>query len=87
MFEWGTQSTLAGELLISRDDLDSARRRVASARQSAPDGGLSGWVGPAGWAYRRALALLDHDLDAAMDLLRSASDLTAAALYQLGHGD
>lgn len=87
MFEPGTRPVVAAELRTSRDDLDFARRRVASAARSAPDGNSSGWAGPAGWAYRRALALLERDLDAAAELLRSASDLTSAALYQLGHGD
>jgi hypothetical protein len=87
MFELGTQSALAADLRASRDELDFARRRVASACQLAPDGRSSGWVGPAGWAYRRALALVQRDLGAAAELLRSASDLTSAALYQLGQGD
>jgi hypothetical protein len=87
MFELGSQSVIAAELRTSRDELDLARRRVSSASQSAPDGNSTGWVGPAGWAYQHALALLDRDLDAAADLLRAASDLTSAALYQLGHGD
>jgi hypothetical protein len=85
MFELATQTVVAAELRESRAELDFARHRVAA--QSAPDGGSSGWVGPAGWAYRRALALLSRDLDAAVELLRSASELTSAALYQLGHDD
>ena len=87
MFELEAQSAIVAELRASRDELDSARHRVTSARQSAPDGNSSGWNGPAGWAYRRVLTLLDRDLDGAAELLRSASDLTSAALYQLGHGD
>jgi hypothetical protein len=87
MYELGMQSVVAAELRESRDELDFALRRVACAEQSAPDGNSSGWVGPAGWAYRRALALLDRDLHAAAELLRSASDLTSAALWQLGHDD
>jgi hypothetical protein len=87
MFELGSQAVIAAQLRASRDDVDLARRRVSGARHSAPDGNSSGWVGPAGWAYRRALELLDRDLDAAADLLRAASDLTSTALFQLGHGD
>jgi hypothetical protein len=87
MFELGSQSVIAAELRASRDEVDLARRRVSGERHSAPDGNSSGWVGPAGWAYRHALALLERDLDAAADLLRAASDLTSTALYQLGHGD
>jgi hypothetical protein len=87
MFELGTQSVIADELRASRDELDLARRRVTGARRTAPAGNSSGWVGPAAWAYRRSLALLDRDLDASADLLRAASDLTSAALFQLGHGD
>jgi hypothetical protein len=94
MVDLGSLSAVAA-LRESLDELDFARRRVASAAQtgpisaaqSAPFGGASGWVGPAGWAYRRALTLLGRDLDAVEELLRSASDLTSAALYQLGHGD
>ncbi|HEX4400293.1 MAG TPA: hypothetical protein VHZ98_03105 [Galbitalea sp.] len=87
MFELGSASVIAAALRASRDELDLARRRVTGARHSAPDGYSSGWLGPAGWAYGHALALLDRDLDAAADLLRAASDLTSTALYQLGHGD
>jgi hypothetical protein len=87
MFELGTGPALAVKLRESRDELDFARHRVTGAVQIAPHREPSGWNGPAGWAYQRSLALLNRDLDAAVALLRSASDLTSAAIYELGQSD
>ena len=87
MFETGTSVGLAAGLRESRDELDLARRRVTGAAHAVPSGHSSGWLGPAGWAYRQSVALLDREVQEAAELLRSASDLTSAALYELGHSD
>jgi hypothetical protein len=82
-----TASVIVAELRESKDELDFARHRVTSAAQLAPTRNPSGWSGPAGWAYQRSLALVNRDLDAAVELLRSASNLTSAAISQLGYSD
>jgi hypothetical protein len=87
MFATGMELALAAGLRESRDELDFSRRRVLSAAQLVPGGHSSGWLGPAALAYRHSLTLVDHDLQAAAELLRSASDLTSAALYELGDHD
>jgi hypothetical protein len=87
MFETGMGIAVAAGLRESRDELDFSRRRVLSAAQSVPGGRSSGWLGPAAHAYRHSLVLLDRDLQEVAELLRSASDLTSAALYQLGDHD
>jgi hypothetical protein len=87
MFELETGPALAVRLRESRDELDFARHRVTGAAQVAPHHEPSGWKGPAAWAYQRSLVLLNRDLDAAVALLRSASDLTSAAIHELGQGD
>jgi hypothetical protein len=87
MFELGTASVLVAKLRESRDELDSVRHRVTGAAQIAPHSDASGWSGPAGWAYQRSLELMNRDLDAAVGMLRSASDLTSLAIYELGQGD
>ncbi|HMH58927.1 MAG TPA: hypothetical protein VK537_07080 [Galbitalea sp.] len=87
MFEQETASVLVAKLRESKDELDFVRHRATGAAQVAPHRDASGWSGPAGWAYQRSLALLNRDLDTAVAMLRSASNLTSAAIYQLGQGD
>ena len=87
MFEPGSAIALAAELREGRDQLTVVRHRVIAAAQSVPGSSQHGWVGPAGEAYHRSLELLRREVSAAAELLRSASDLTTAALFELGQRD
>jgi uncharacterized protein YukE len=77
-------ATLAAELEQAVDQLHVISRRVADAGAAAPSRDASGWNGLAAWAYQQALDELSHDLETAQALLRSATDLTAAALFEVG---
>ena len=72
------------ELTQARDELRLVANRVAQASDEAPRRDASGWSGPASAAYQRGLDQLRRDIGAAHELLRSAIDLTNAALFELG---
>ena len=87
MFDETTGFAVAAGLRETRDRLTSARQRLNGVAHSVPRPDASGWSGPAGWAYQHSLALVAREVEAAVELLRSASDLTGAALYEVSHGD
>jgi transposase len=87
MLDEATGFAIAGELRQTRDRLTFAGHRLVGTAESAPRPDASGWAGPAGWAYQHALAVVAREVEAAVELLRSAADLTSAALYEMGQGD
>ena len=85
--ELASAVAVATEIEQARDRLRLIAGRVSAAAQSAPHRDASGWDGPAAVAYQGALDRLTHDLSGAQELLRSATDLLGAALFELGgHG-
>ena len=84
MFELDGAAAVTTELGLALDQLRAISGRVAAAATSAPRRDASGWDGLAAWAYQRSLDELSRDLDTARELLRSATDLTALALFELG---
>lgn len=84
MFELGETAAVLTELEHARDQLRSVTHRVAEAALAAPRRDASGWDGLAAWAYQVSLDRLGRDLDVAGELLRSATDLTALAVFELG---
>lgn len=84
MFELGGTVAVSAELEQARDQLHSISRRVEEAAHAAPHRDASGWDGLAAWAYQRSLDQLSRELEVAQELLRSATDLTAAALFEVG---
>jgi uncharacterized protein YukE len=77
-------AAVSAELAQAIDQLRSISARVAAAALAAPRVDASGWDGFAAWAYQRALDQLSRDLETTRELLRSATDLTALALFELG---
>ena len=84
MVELGGTAAVSAELEQARAQLRAISRRVAAAAHAAPRPETSGWQGLAAWAYQRSLEELVRELEVAQQLLRSATDLTDAALYELG---
>lgn len=84
MVELAGIAAVSAELEQTLDQLRSISRRVADAAVAAPRRDASGWDGLAAWAYQRSLDRLAQDLEVARELLRSATDLTAVALFELG---
>jgi hypothetical protein len=84
MVELVGTAAVSAELEQALDQLRSISRRVADAAIVAPRRDASGWDGLAALAYQRSLDQLAHELEVAQELLRSATDLTAAALFELG---
>jgi hypothetical protein len=80
---WTGASTV-GDLSESARELDALRTRVETAVAALPPLDTSGWSGPASWACGVALELLRREIAAAIDLLRCAADLTAAAAFEAG---
>jgi uncharacterized protein YukE len=76
--------TVAADLEQARTQLAAISHRVEAAAAAAPRHDASGWEGPAAWAYQHSLDRLSRDLETAQELLRSAADLTAAALFEIG---
>jgi hypothetical protein len=72
------------ELTQARDELRLIADRVTAAYDAAPRRDASGWRGPASNAYQHGLDQLRRDIEGALELLRSAIDLTNAALFELG---
>jgi uncharacterized protein YukE len=87
MFELAGTAAAASDLEQAMYQLRAISRRVADAALAAPHRDASGWDGLAAWAYQRSLDQLSRDLEVAQELLRSATDLTAIGLFELGgHG-
>ena len=84
MVEFGGTAAVSGDLEQAREQLHAISRRVAEAAYAAPRPEASGWHGLAAWAYQRSLEQLARELEVAQQLLRSATDLTDAALYEVG---
>jgi hypothetical protein len=84
MFEFEGAAALSAELDEARHQLSAISCRVADAALIAPQRDASGWSGLAAWAYQRSLDELSHELQVAQELLRSATDLTTAAVFELG---
>lgn len=79
-------AAVAIELEQARDRLRVVAGRVADAAQSAPHRDASGWDGLAAHAYQASLDRLTRELEGAQELLRSATDLLGAAVFELaGH--
>ena len=86
MSELDGAAAVAAELAQAIDQLRSISARVADAAVAAPRVDASGWDGLAAWAYQRALDQLARDLETTRELLRSGTDLTELALFELsGH--
>ena len=84
MFELDGGAEVCAELEQAVRQLRSISGRVADAAIAAPRRDASGWDGLAAWAYQRSLDELARDLEVAGELLRSATDLTTAALFEVG---
>jgi uncharacterized protein YukE len=84
MFELAASAGVTAELEQARSQLRSIAGRVADAGESAPHRDASGWDGLAAHAYQRSLDQLGREIEAAQQLLRSATDLVGAALFELG---
>ncbi len=84
MFELAETTAVASELEQALHQLRSISGRVADVASAAPRRDASGWDGLAAWAYQHALDQLSRDLEVAQELLRSATDLTALGLFELG---
>ena len=84
MFELDGTAAVSAELEQAVHQLRSISRRVADVSIAAPRRDASGWDGLAAWAYQRSLDDLSRDLEVAEELLRSATDLTTAALFEVG---
>lgn len=84
MVELAGALAVATELEQARDRIRLISGRVADAAQSAPRRDASGWDGPAASAYQGALDRLARELEGVQELLRSATDLLGAALFELG---
>jgi uncharacterized protein YukE len=82
MYTAHSGAALAGELAASAQELDAIRARVETESASMPTIDLSGWNGPARWAFQFSLALLRRETDTAIELLRCAADLSAAAAFE-----
>jgi hypothetical protein len=74
---------LSLELAHARDQLRLVSARIAEAAAAAPRREASGWNGLAADAYQRALDQLGRELDAAQQLVRSATDLISSAVFEL----
>jgi uncharacterized protein YukE len=87
MMELAGAIAVATEIEQARDRLRLISGRVADAAHSAPRRNASGWDGPAASAYQGSLDRLSRELEGVQELLRSATDLMGAALFELGgHG-
>jgi uncharacterized protein YukE len=84
MADFGGTAAIAAQLEQAREQLVTIARRVAEAAQAAPHRDATGWNGLAAAAYQRALDELSRELEGAQELLRSATDLTALALIEVG---
>jgi uncharacterized protein YukE len=84
MFELSAAAGVSVELEQARRQLRSIAGRVEDAARSAPRRDASGWDGPAAHAYQHALDQLGRELASGQELLRSATDLVGAALFELG---
>ena len=84
MFETEGAAAVSAELEEARRQLSTISRRVAEAAMAAPRRDASGWSGLAAWAYQRSLDELSRELQVAQELLRSATDLTTVAVFELG---
>jgi PPE-repeat protein len=86
MHEISTSAALAAELTANADELTALTGRVAGEADSQPRIDSSGWSGPASWACQLSLTLLARQMDQAVELLRCAADLTAAAAWEARAG-
>lgn len=86
MAEIGEPLAVVMRLERAKDQLIASSQRVAEAAQAAPRHDASGWQGFAAQAYQHSLDQLSRELEGAQQLLRSATGLTAAALFEVaGH--
>jgi hypothetical protein len=82
-----SSSGLATELTDTSDELRALAHRLQREGEARPRIELSAWTGPANWACRLSLAVLDRELEAATELLRCAAELTSAAAWEVrSHG-
>jgi hypothetical protein len=84
MMELAGAVAVATELEQARDRLRLVAGRVADAAHAAPRHDASGWDGPAASAYQGSLDRLSRELEGVQELLRSATDLLGAAVFELG---
>jgi len=74
---------LRAELELSSHQLTALLRRAEFAVELLPNSDTAAWHGPANWAYQVSLALLRRQAGAALELLRSSAQLTAAAAFEV----
>jgi uncharacterized protein YukE len=84
MMELAGAGAVATELEQARERLRLISGRVADATHAAPRRDASGWAGPAASAYQDSLDRLFRELEGVQELLRSATDLLGAAVFELG---
>lgn len=82
MPEMTSSAALAREFSEASAELAALTRRVQRERDAQPRIDASQWSGPASWACQLSLALLAREMDAAVELLRCASDLAGAAAWE-----
>ena len=83
MHELAVSAALAGEFSASSAALRALTTRVETEGGSRPRIDTSGWSGPASWACQLSVTLLGREIEAAVELLRCAADLTAAAAWEV----
>jgi uncharacterized protein YukE len=82
--ELAATGALSVDMVQARDQLRLVAARIAEAAASAPRREASGWNGLAADSYQRALDQLARELDAAQQLVRSATDLMSLAVFEVG---
>lgn len=76
-------TVLADRLHRSAAELAALAERVGGNGQAAARIDLDGWRGPASWACHLSLGVLDRELEAVTALIRGASNLVAAAAWEV----
>jgi hypothetical protein len=83
MYDLGNTASLTAALESDEGELAVIMRRVEQSMATMPRYDPSAWSGPASWAYQVSLGSLGREVSAALELLRCAVDLTAAAVFEL----
>ncbi len=77
-----TQALRLG-LEAQQAELAALLPRVVATADAVPGVDASGWAGPASLAYQNAMTGLQRECAGAVELVRWASELNVAALYEL----
>jgi uncharacterized protein YukE len=87
MIEMMGVAAVSAELEVARRELRAVATRLERVAAEAPHRSSGNWHGLAAEAYAAAVGGLTREIGAGQELLRSATDLLSAALYELGgHG-